>query len=194
MPVGGFEFEVVATRTLAATPQPFLALVEHDVRAPDGELLVRHVVEHPGAVVVVPIAADGRALLVRQWRVATGGDLLEVPAGKRDVDGEEPIETARRELEEEIGFRPGRLVRLAECWLSPGFCTELAHVFVGLDLEPVTTRPELRAEEEAMTVEPVALDDVEEMIATGALRDAKSIVGLLLARAYVRGAYAGMAP
>ena len=79
---------------------------------------------HPGAVVVVPVDADGNALLVRQYRVAAGRDLLEVPAGKRDVPGEPPEVTASRELEEEIGRRAGRLRLLCEFFNSPGFTDE----------------------------------------------------------------------
>jgi len=185
-------YRIAGTRTIAETPSRFLRLVEHDVVADDGEQFVRHVVEHQGAVVVIPIEPDDVAVLVRQWRVATGTWMLEVPAGKRDVDGEPVDATAVRELEEEIGHRPGRLVKLAEAYFSPGFCTELGHFFVALDLEPVAQRPELRAEERDMTVERVPLDSVETLIASGELRDAKSIVGLLLARAYVRGQYDGM--
>jgi len=187
-------WEVIGSRSIAQTPGRFLSLVELDVQAPDGETMVRHVVEHPGAVVVVPVEDDDVAVLVRQWRVATGGLLLEVPAGRRDVDGEVPERTAARELGEELGLRAGRMAKIAECYLSPGFCTELAHVFVALDLTALGDgeRPELKAEERDMTVERVPLDAVESLIARGELRDAKSIVGLLLARSYVRGQYDGM--
>jgi ADP-ribose pyrophosphatase len=185
-------YEIVGSRVMAQTPSTFLTMVEVDVRAPDGEHLTRHIVEHPGAVVVVPIEHDDVAVLVRQWRVATGGLLLEVPAGKRDVAGEAPERTAARELGEELGMRAGRMAKIAECYLSPGFCSELAHVFVALDLEPISERAELRAEERDMTVERVPLDAVETLIASGELRDAKSIVGLLLGRAYVRGQYDGI--
>ena len=102
--------------------------------APDGEEFDRHVVHHPGAVVVVPVIDDD-AILVRQCRVAAGRELLEVPAGKRDVDGEPPEATANRELEEEIGYRAGRLELLCEFYNSPGFCDEYTHLFLATDLE-----------------------------------------------------------
>lgn len=181
----------VETRAVVGE-RAFLTLAEHMVVAPDGERFARVVVEHPGAVAAVPVDRDGRAMLVRQWRVAAEARLLEVPAGKRDVDGEAVEVTARRELEEEVGVRPGRLVKLAEFWNSPGFCTELTHAFVALDLEPVAERHPARAEERDMTIESVGLDDVEHLVATGRLVDAKSIITLLLARRYVEGAYDGL--
>ena len=130
-------FRVLGASTLCDAG--FLAVERLHVAGPDGEEFDRHVVRHPGAVVVVPVIAnpDGGsdALLVRQWRVATGGDLLEVPAGKRDVDGEAPEVTANRELEEEIGYRAGRLDLLCEFYNSPGFCDEYTYLFLATELE-----------------------------------------------------------
>ncbi len=162
----------------------FLTLTEERIRAPDDEEFARVVVRHPGAVVVVPVVGD-EALLVRQFRAAVGGDLLEVPAGKRDVDGEPPEETARRELEEEIGHRPGRLVKLAEFYNTPGFCDEYTHLFLALDLEDLGGNRAVGPEERAMTTERVRLARVEEYISSGELCDAKSIIGLLLARRFI---------
>ena len=180
------EFQIVGSETVADVG--FLQLTEEEVAAPDDERLIRYVVRHPGAVVVVPVDASGEAaLLVRQYRVATDSDLLEVPAGKRDVDGEPPEETARRELEEEIGHRPGRLVKLAEFYNSPGFCDEHTHVFCATDLTRLPERRAVSAEERAMTVERVALADVPDLIARRELVDAKSIIGLLLTREHLEG-------
>jgi ADP-ribose pyrophosphatase len=177
-------FRVV--RTARRTEHGFLAVDEVEVEAPDGERLERVAVRHPGAVVVVPIeGAD--ALLVRQYRVAIDQHLLEVPAGKRDVDGEPPAATAARELEEELGLRAGRLVKLAEFFNTPGFCDEHSHLFAALDCTPAARTAPTSAEERDMTVERVALADVERLISTGTLRDAKSIIGLLLARQYLAG-------
>ena len=102
-------FRVVGSEPLLEAG--FLSVSRVRVRSADGEEFDRHVVHHPGAVVVVPVI-DGHAILVRQWRVATGRELLEVPAGKRDVDGEPPDVTANRELEEEIGYVARRLDKL----------------------------------------------------------------------------------
>jgi len=185
------KFTIVRSDTVADVG--FLKLTEERVDAPDGEQLTRYVVRHLGAVVVVPVDETGdAALLVRQYRVATDGDLLEIPAGKRDVDGEPPEETARRELEEEIGHRPGRLVKLAEFYNSPGFCDEYTHLYCALELEAVDGPRGVNAEERAMSVERVPFADVDALVASGRLCDAKSIIGLELARRYLAGTYPGM--
>jgi ADP-ribose pyrophosphatase len=178
---GDVSFRVVGSQTLVDAG--FLQLARVRVEGADGEEVDRHVVHHPGAVVVVPVIGDD-ALLVRQWRVATGRDLLEVPAGKRDVDGEAPETTANRELEEEIGYVGGRLDKLAEFYNSPGFCDEYTHLFLATELE-ARERAAVSHEEAAMTIERVPLDRVDSLIASGELVDAKSIIGLLLAREFL---------
>lgn len=150
--------------------------------APDGAEFERDLVHHPGAVSVVPVLDGGRSvLLIRQYRSALDAVLLEIPAGKRDVDGEAPEVTAGRELEEEVGMRAGRLQKLAEFYNSPGFCDEHSHVYMGLDLEACPTSFQ-GIEETHMTIEEVAMDDVPGLIASGAITDAKTIIGLCLAR------------
>jgi len=181
------EFRVVGSSTLCEAG--FLSITRQRVAGLDGDHFDRHVVHHPGAVVVVPVDGED-ALLVRQWRVAAGRELLEVPAGKRDVSGEAPEATAARELEEEIGMRPGRLDKLCEFYNSPGFCDEYTHLFLATDLQ-ATERAAMSAEEVAMTVERLSLSAVEARIADGDLVDAKSIIGLLLARRFLTGEYPG---
>jgi ADP-ribose pyrophosphatase len=155
------------------------------VEAPDGSVVQRDVVRHPGAVAVVPVLDDGRAVLVRQWRAAVGESVLEIPAGLRDVPGE-PVEvTARRELAEEVGFRAtGELVPLSSFWTAVGLLDEVCHVFLATGLVSCDVSPQ-GAEEEAMTIELVPLDDVPAMVADGRLRDSKTIIGLLLAREHL---------
>ncbi|HEY3672970.1 MAG TPA: NUDIX hydrolase [Acidimicrobiia bacterium] len=183
---GAADFRVVGSETLLDAG--FLSVSRVHVAASDGEEFDRHVVHHPGAVVVVPVLADAAggaaALMVRQWRVATGRNLLEVPAGKRDVEGEAPETTANRELEEEVGYVAGRLDKLCEFYNSPGFCDEYTHLFLATELEE-RTRAAVSHEEAAMTIERVPLVRVDELIATGELVDAKSIIGLLLARRFL---------
>jgi ADP-ribose pyrophosphatase len=169
----------------------FLELVELRVEAPDGESLSRAVVRHPGAVVVVPVEGD-EAILVRQWRAAPARSLLEAPAGKRDVPGEDPETTAVRELEEEIGRRPGRLTKLAEFYNSPGFSDEYSHLYCATELT-ATERHAVSAEERAMAIERIRLDDVPALIARRELVDAKSIAGLLLTRELLADGAAGRA-
>jgi 8-oxo-dGTP pyrophosphatase MutT (NUDIX family) len=163
----------------------FLSVSRVRVRSTDGEEFDRHVVHHPGAVVVVPVI-DDEAILVRQWRVAAGRDLLEVPAGKRDVEGEPPAVTANRELEEEVGYHAGRLELLCEFYNSPGFCDEYTYLFLATELE-ARTRGAVSAEEAAMSIERVPLTEVDALIRDRELVDAKSIIGLLLARLHLAG-------
>jgi 8-oxo-dGDP phosphatase len=170
----------------------FLTLVEERFAAPGGNEFTRWLVRHPGAVAAVPVVGGDSALLVRQFRPAIRRFLLEVPAGKLDVPGEDPADAMVRELAEEIQHRPGRLVKLAEFWNSPGFSTELTHVYVALDLEPCDIpepAPNLDddVEEEDMTIERVALADTARLVTEGALVDAKSIIAMLLAERYLTG-------
>jgi ADP-ribose pyrophosphatase len=138
--------------------------------------------------VAVPVEPDREhVLLVRQYRVAADRELLEVVAGKRDVEGEAPETTASREMHEEIGRRPGRLVKLCEFFNSPGFCDEYTHLYAALDVEKLDAPAAVNAEERAMTVERVHLDEVDDLVADGRIVDAKSIVGLLLTRRYLGG-------
>ena len=146
-------------------------------------------VRHPGAVVAVPVV-DGpsgpEAICVRQFRAAVRRDMLELPAGKLDVEGEDPEAAMVRELAEEIGRRPGRLVRLASFWNSPGFCTELTHVYLALDLEECEPLEPAKAEERHMTIQTVPLAAVDGLVAGGEIADAKTIIGLCLADRWLR--------
>lgn len=148
--------------------------------APDGEPIEREIVHHPGAVVVVPIDGD-EAVLVRQYRAPLDQELLEVPAGKRDVAGEPPEQTAHRELAEEVGMAADSMRLAANFWNSPGFCDEYTHLFIATDLTDIG-RSAQGVEEHHMTIERVPLADVERLIASGDICDAKTIIGLMLAR------------
>jgi ADP-ribose pyrophosphatase len=147
--------------------------------APDGTTFDRDIVHHPGAVSVVPLHDDGTVTLVRQYRAALDLDLLEIPAGKRDIAGEAPELTAERELAEEVGLRADRLEPLARFVNSAGFSDELSHVFLATGLTEVGTDLQ-GVEEQHMTIERIALADVPAMIADHRLLDAKTVIGLLL--------------
>ena len=147
---------------------------------PGGMVMDRDVVRHPGAVSVVPVLDDGTVVLVRQFRSALESTVLEVVAGKRDVDGEPPEVTARRELAEEVGYEASELVPLVVMAHSPGFCDELNHIFLATGLTPCERSVD-GPEEEHMTIEHLPLADVFDRIADGTIVDAKSIAGLLLA-------------
>ena len=146
--------------------------------APDGSTFERDVVHHPGAVAIVPVIDDD-IILVRQYRSAIDALLLEIPAGLRDVDGEPPIETAQRELIEEIGMRAASLTPIASVHNSVGFCDEQIHLFVGTDLEPVERELTDSPEEQAMEILRLPLSEAKKMIATGEITDAKTIIGVL---------------
>jgi ADP-ribose pyrophosphatase len=161
-------------------------LVEARIASPDGAEYTRDVVHHPGAVSVVPVlyedgGAGPVAVLVRQYRSPLDRSILEIPAGLRDVSGEAPEDTARRELAEEVGLSAGRLEKLCEFLTSPGISDERVWVYLALDLERVARGPQSH-EEQYLTEERVALEDVDAMIEAGKICDAKTIVGLLLAR------------
>ncbi len=146
---------------------------------PEGRLMQRDIVHHPGAVAVVPV--DGsEVVLVRQYRAAVEAEVLEIPAGKRDVDGETPETTAVREMEEEIGYTCGSLRSMATFYNSAGFSDELTHLFLATDLREVAHRPD-GVEEEWMTVERVPTRAVAAMVARSEISDAKTLIGLLLA-------------
>jgi ADP-ribose pyrophosphatase len=180
-------FRIVGQSTVASGG--FLQLEDLRVEGPDGTVHERFVVRHPGAVVVVPVDdTDRHVLFVRQYRVAVDRELLEVPAGKRDVAGEPPEATARRELEEEIGHRARVLVPLAEFYNTPGFCDEYTYLFLARGLEPLAQRNTQTAEEHAMQIERVSLDAALAMIASREIVDAKTIIGLTLARAWLDAA------
>ncbi|MEI7593703.1 MAG: NUDIX hydrolase [Actinomycetes bacterium] len=147
--------------------------------APDGIVFERDIVHHPGAVSIVPIL-DDHVVMLRQYRAAIDGLLLEIPAGKRDIPGEPPEQTAYRELEEEVGYRAGSLIKLAEFYNSPGFCDELSFVYLGSELVDVPSDAQ-GVEEEHMTIERVPIDEIAGLIQSAAICDAKSIIGLTLA-------------
>ncbi len=149
------------------------------VQGPDGDEFGRDVVHHPGAVVVVPLVDDTTVLMVRQYRAAVDGVLLELPAGKRDVDGEPTEVTAARELVEEVGREAGRLELLARFYNSPGFSDELSWLYAARDLTEVP-HDRQSAEERHMTVEEISLAAVPGLVAGGSIVDAKSIIGLTL--------------
>lgn len=158
-----------------------IRLVTASFEAPDGERFTRDVVRHPGAVAVVPVTDRGTALLVRQYRGPVDAELLEIPAGTRDHDGEPPEQTAGRELAEEVGVRADAIVPLCTMYNTPGFCDEETIVYLATGLRACPTGRQ-GPEEGAMTVHEVALAEVERLVADGTLVDGQTILGLLLAR------------
>jgi 8-oxo-dGDP phosphatase len=173
-------FETTATETLY---EGFSTVVRETVETPDGEEMVREIVRHDDAVAVVPVLEDGRIVLLKQYRQPVRRYVLEIPAGKMDVDGESPEEVAHRELAEEIGHDARELVHLVTFQNSSGWTTEETHVYLGRGVHPVDT-PEgftPKAEEADMEIVPFTAEDVVELARRGELTDAKTLLGLLLA-------------
>jgi ADP-ribose pyrophosphatase len=145
-----------------------------EVTLPSGRHVTLELLRHPGAAAVVPFLDDGRILLLHQYRYAAGGNIWEIPAGKLEA-GEAPEVCAARELEEETGFRAGRLVRVGEILTSPGFTDERIHLFCAYDLTPGNTAHEPA---EVIEVHKIPFDQAMDMITSGEIIDAKSIVAL----------------
>lgn len=158
------------------------------VLLPNGVTVDLEVVRHPGAAAVVPLKPDGTVVLIKQFRHATAGYIYEIPAGKLDP-GEQPLACAERELEEEIGYRAGRLDLLSSIYTAPGFTDEVIHIYRGTEL----TRGQQHLDrDEVLDVVEMPLAKAITMIQQGEIVDAKTIVGLQSAyllgqRATLRG-------
>lgn len=152
-------------------------LLRDGITLPDGRAAVREVVDHPGGVGIVPIDGRGNVYLVRQYRYAVGEPVLEIPAGKLER-GEDPFLCAKRELQEETGFTAGEYVYLGKFYPTPGYCRELLHVYLALDLTPGETRPD---EDEFLTTEVLPFREALRRAVAGEMPDAKTLIGLLLA-------------
>lgn len=141
----------------------------------------REVVHHPGSAVIIPIFDDGTIAFVRQYRHPAVRYLLEAPAGTLNR-GEVPEEGAARELEEELGFVAGRLEKLSEFFVSPGFCEEKMWVYLATELTETKQRLE---EDEILQVVRIPFSQALTMISTGEIEDAKTIIGVMLAAPHV---------
>jgi ADP-ribose pyrophosphatase len=147
-------------------------------RFDDGPEFDREIVEHPGSVVLVPITDDGKVLLIRQYRQAAGKFLLEASAGTREA-GESPEVTAHRELQEEVGYKAGKLIPIGGSWVAPGYSTEYSYMYIATDLE-VASLPSDDGED--IVVVEVDFKDLNQLISTGELEDQMSIAALLSAQ------------
>jgi len=152
-----------------------------EIRLPDGKAARLDIVDHVGAVTLVPVDDQRRIWFVRQYRHPAGEVLLELPAGTIEP-GEPPLECARREIREEIGMAAGRLEPLGEYFLAPGYSSEYMHVFLATGLHP---DPLPGDTDEFLSTEAIPVEEVYRMAEKGKIRDAKTLASLMLARKYL---------
>lgn len=151
-------------------------LVERDFVLPNGRRTTFGIVEHPGAVAIVPVFGNGDVLLLKQFRPAIDEELYEIPAGTLEP-GESPLATARREIVEETGHQARHWKKISEFYSAPGFCTELLHVFEARELSPAEAEKDV---DEILRPLRMSLERALDLIARRKIRDAKSIAGLLI--------------
>ena len=162
----------------------YLDLRVDEIETPDGHRSTREIVGHPGAVAVLALDAEDRLLLVRQFRLAAGRVLLEIPAGTLDRDAEsgtveDAALAARRELEEEAGVRADSWRHLASFWTAPGFATELMHLYLATDLSPAHMDRLGPDADERLELVRLPWREAVALVDRGEIADAKSIVGIL---------------
>lgn len=146
------------------------------VELPDKKYAKREIVEHPGAVAIIPVTEDNEVILVKQFRKAAEKYLLEIPAGKIEI-GEDPVTCATRELKEETGYSAKEIKYLFEIYTSPGFSNEKIHLFLAKGLTEGEAEPE---NDEYIEVEKIKLNELLDMINDGEITDSKTIVGILM--------------
>ncbi len=153
---------------------PRFHVVRHRIPGPDGREHVKETVQHPGAVAILPLVDDDQVCLIRNFRMAVGRTLIELPAGTREPD-EDAATTAARELVEETGYRAGRIEKLREFTMSPGILNERMHLFLARDLTPGKSALEPGEQIETLVVN---WDEAMRMAINGVIEDAKTLVGL----------------
>jgi ADP-ribose pyrophosphatase len=153
-----------------------IRLVAKDLVLPTGRRTTFTIVEHPGAVAIVPVHSNGDVVLLKQFRPSIGQEIYEIPAGTIEK-GEAPLATAKREIIEETGFKAKSWTKIAEFYTAPGFCTELMHVYVARGLTPAKADGD---EDEILKPVRMSIDAALKLIKSQKIRDAKTIAGLLI--------------
>jgi len=147
-------------------------------KLPDGRAVDLEIIRHPGGACVLPFYDNGDILMIRQYRHATGGIIWEIPAGRID-DGEEALNCASRELEEEGGVRAGKMEKLGEFFSTPGFCSELLHIYLATDLKPCGQKLEA---DEYLEVARMPFDKAVDMLYKGEIKDSKTAIAIMMAK------------
>ena len=157
-----------------------LTFKRDEVELPSGRITFRDIVDHPGAVAIIPVLPDGRIVMVRQYRYPIRKSLLEIPAGTLE-QGESPYDCARRELKEETRYETDTIEELLRCYTAPGYSSELIHIFVARNISEVDGEIE---QDENIRVELLELDEILSMIDDNVIEDAKTICGILALRRF----------
>jgi ADP-ribose pyrophosphatase len=160
-----------------------ISLKVYEAILPNGRKAWTEAVEHPGAVVIIPLLSDRRLVTIRQYRRVIGQWLVEFPAGTLEK-GEDPRECAERELKEETGYSAGKMTLLAQLYTSPGYSTEKLYFFLAEELKKGEMQPE---PDELIRIEERSLGELEEMARRGELVDMKTVAGLALLRLWMQG-------
>lgn len=162
------------TRTQYRYSGRLLKLRVAQVRLPDGFETTREIVEHPGAVAIIPVLHSGKIVVTRQYRIAASRYMIEIPAGTLEP-GEKPLSCAKRELMEETGYTTMRIRKLFSCYLAPGYSTEKIHFYLATGLVRAKAKP---AEDERISVRTMSLAEGLRAIRQGRIQDAKTICAL----------------
>ncbi|RKD34553.1 NUDIX hydrolase [Thermohalobacter berrensis] len=176
-------FEEKTMKTEKIYDGKILKLRIDTVELPDKKYSKREIVEHPGAVGIVPITENNEVVLVKQYRKAVEKVLYEIPAGKLEI-GEEPLNCAVRELKEETGIIADKMEFISEFYTTPGFCDEKIYLFIAQGLEEGKANPD---NDEYIDVVKLKINEVLSMINDGVILDSKTIIGILMAKRVLEG-------
>lgn len=155
---------------------------EEDISLPNGKTTRQSWIDHKPTVAVIPVNDKNELLLIKQFRVPTQQDLLEIPAGSMDHGEESPVACAGRELAEETGYRARSLTQLFAGYLLPGYCNEFMYFFLAQDLTYAPMTPD---EDEFIEVIPVSFKKADELLRSGEIMDAKTVLGIMLAEKFI---------
>ncbi len=168
---------------------PVFEVYEEEIVLPRGRVARVSRIAHGRTVSVVPVKANGSVVMIRQYRPAIGGYLLEIPAGMVRDESESPEDCVQREMAEEIGYRARKVVKLFEGYLVPGYGNEYMEYYLGVDLYRALLPPD---EDEVIETLEMPMEAVVQMVRRSEINDSKTALGILLAEAYLKDH--GMAP
>jgi ADP-ribose pyrophosphatase len=173
-----FEEKTLSSQTIYEGK--IISLRLEEVELPDGNRAKRELVQHPGAVALIPITNEGKIILVKQYRKSLNRSLIEIPAGRIEV-GEDPKITALRELEEETGYGARKVTYIQSFATSPGFADEIIHLYLAENLYEIEN-PAAGDEDEFIELLEATIDEAEQMVAAGDIYDAKTAFAVIYAK------------